>query len=97
MQEQSVTQITIVEVAPDSQAEALELMGKRAEFMEQQPGYLSIRIFRSLDRKRIVNVIEWQSRELLQQAHDSPDFREEWSRFDRLTESIDPHLYEHVV
>jgi hypothetical protein len=28
----------------------------------------------------------------LQQAHQSPDFRETWRKFDDLTDQIDPHL-----
>ena len=34
--------------------------------------------------------------DLLQAAHKSPEFRKEWGRFDKLTDDIDPHLYEVV-
>jgi quinol monooxygenase YgiN len=64
--------------------------------MAHQPGCVSISVHRSLDRRRIVNYIQWESREQLQSAHKSPEFRKEWSRFDRLTDEIDPHLYEVV-
>ena len=47
-----------------------------------------------LDGRRIVNYIQWQNRELLQSAHQSPDFRKAWGKFDDLTDQIDPHLYE---
>lgn len=32
-------------------------------------------------------------------SHHSPEFRKEWSRFDNLTDHIDPHIYEvtHVI
>jgi heme-degrading monooxygenase HmoA len=72
-------------------------MTERAHFMARQPGFISISLHRSLDRKRIVNYIQWQSRDLLQAAHKSPEFRKEWGRFDRVTEDIDPHLYEVVL
>ena len=91
---QPVTQITIVEPEHGKQAEALALMAERARFMARQPGFISISLHRSLDGRRIVNYIQWQSREQLQSAHKSPDFRKEWNRFDRLTQDIDPHLYE---
>jgi quinol monooxygenase YgiN len=96
---QPVTQITVVESAPDKQAEALSLMADRARFMARQPGCVSINIHRSLDGRRIVNYVQWESRALLEAAHKSPDFRQAWDRFDRLTRDIDPHLYEvaHVV
>jgi heme-degrading monooxygenase HmoA len=94
---QPVTQITIVEPEPGKEDEVLSLMTERAHFMARQPGFISISLHRSLDRKRIVNYIQWQSRELLQAAHKSREFRKEWTRFDQVTEDIDPHLYEVVL
>jgi heme-degrading monooxygenase HmoA len=92
--QQPVTQITIIESEPGRQKEALSLMAERAQFMARQPGFISISLHRSLDGRRIVNYIQWQSRELLQSAHRSPEFRKEWDRFDHLADEIDPHLYE---
>src|SRR5438094_9307049 len=93
---QPVTQITVIEAEPEQQHEALSLMAERARFMARQPGFVSISLHRSLDGKRIVNYVQWKSREQLQSAHKSPDFRKEWERLDRLTDDIDPHLYEVV-
>ena len=89
-----VTQITIIEAEPERQTEALSLMKKRAHFMQDQPGFISISLHRSLDGRRIVNYIQWQSRDLLRAAHQSPDFREAWSQSEGLTDYIDAHLYE---
>jgi heme-degrading monooxygenase HmoA len=91
---QPVTQITIIEPEPGKQAEALGLMTERAQFMSRQPGFISISLHRSVDGKRIVNYIQWESRDLLQSAHKSPEFRKEWERFGQVTDDIDPHLYE---
>jgi quinol monooxygenase YgiN len=91
---QSVTQITVIEAEPEKQQEALSLMTERARFMARQPGFVSISLHRSLDGRRIVNYVQWKSRELLQQAHQSPDFRKAWRKFDDLTDQIDPHIYE---
>jgi quinol monooxygenase YgiN len=93
---QIVTQITVVETEPGTQNEALALMADRARFMARQPGFVSISLHRSLDGRRLLNYIQWQNRELLQSAHQSPDFRLEWGKFDELTDQIDPHLYEVV-
>jgi heme-degrading monooxygenase HmoA len=93
-QQQPVTQITVVEAEPGKQAQALELMTERAEFMARQPGFVSISLHRSLDGRRIVNYVQWESRDLLAAAHRSPQFRREWGHFDALTDEIDPHLYE---
>jgi heme-degrading monooxygenase HmoA len=93
---QPVTQITIVESEPDKQAEALSLMTERARFMARQPGFVSISLHRSVDGRRIVNYVQWQSRELLHSAHQAPEFRKEWRRFDQMAGEIDPQLYEVV-
>jgi heme-degrading monooxygenase HmoA len=92
--QQPVTQITIIEAEPEKQTEALSLMRERAHFMQGQPGFISISLHRSLDGRRIVNYIQWQSRDLLRAAHQSPEFRKAWSQFESLTDDIDPHLYE---
>ena len=94
--QQPITQITVVEPEPGKQNEALSLMQERARFMARQPGCRSITLHRSTDGKRIVNYIQWDSRDLLMSAHRSPEFRKDWGRFDELAGDIDPHLYEVV-
>jgi hypothetical protein len=42
-EQQPVTQITVVEAEPGKQAEALDLMTQRAQFMARQPGFVSRR------------------------------------------------------
>ena len=77
--DQSVTQITVVESEPAKQSEALSLMAERARFMARQPGFISITLHRSLDGRRIVNYVQWRNRDQLRAA---------------LADEIDPHLYE---
>src|SRR5215211_6654911 len=91
---QPVTQITVIESEPGKQAEALRVMTERARFMARQPGFISISLHRSLDGRRIVNYVQWQNRDLLQAAHKSPEFRQEWGHFGQVADEIDPHLYE---
>lgn len=92
--DQPVTQITIVEAEPGKQDEALAVMKERARFMASQPGCVSISLHRSLDGRRIVNYVQWTDRQRLQSAHQAPEFRKAWNRFDELTEDIEPELYE---
>jgi heme-degrading monooxygenase HmoA len=89
-----VTQIAVIETEPEKQAEAFSVMTERARFMARQPGFISISVHLSLDQRRIVNYVQWESREQLQSAHKSPEFRKEWTHFDKVTDEIDPHLYE---
>src|SRR5260370_10821353 len=93
---QPVTEITIIEPEPGKQAEALSLMTERARFMATRPGFVSVSLHRSLDGRRIINYVQWQSRDQLQSAHKSPEFRKEWDHLSRLTDEIDPNLYEVV-
>jgi heme-degrading monooxygenase HmoA len=93
---QGVTQITVIEADPEKQAEALSVMTERAHFMARQPGFVSISLHRSLDGRRIVNYIQWENPDSLRSAHKSPEFRKEWNHFDKVTDAIDPHLYEVV-
>ena len=81
---QTITQITVVDAEPERQAEALSMMAERARFMARQPGFVSISLHRSLDGRRIVNYIQWQSRELLRSAHQSPEFLKEWGHLEEL-------------
>ena len=91
---QLVTQITVIEAEPGKQEEALSVMKQRAQFMAEQPGFVSISLHRSLDGRRIVNYIQWDSRQQLEAAHHSPEFRKEWKHFGEVTEEIAPDLYE---
>jgi quinol monooxygenase YgiN len=91
-----VTQITTVAVEPDKQDEALALMTERAKFMATQPGFVSISLHRSADNSHIVNYIQWANRKQLEAAHHAPEFRKRWPEFGRMTEEIEPCLYEVV-
>jgi heme-degrading monooxygenase HmoA len=89
-----VTQITTVEAEEGKQDELLTLMAERARFMARQPGFMSISLHRSLDGKRIVNYVQWASREQLVTAHHSPEFRDKWSEVGKLSEDIGLNLYD---
>lgn len=92
-----VTQITTAEVEDGQQQdELLRLMTERARFMATQPGFISISLHRSMDGKRVVNYVQWASREALQAAHRAPEFRAKWPEVGRTAEDIEPALYEVV-
>jgi heme-degrading monooxygenase HmoA len=92
-----VTQITMVALDPEKQDEVLHLMTERAKFMATQPGFLSISLHRSEDGSHVVNYIQWSDREKLKAAHHSSEFRKKWPEFGRITEEIDPSLYDVVL
>ena len=89
-----VTRIITAEVEDGRQDELLRLMAERARFMATQPGFISISLHRSLDGRRIVNYVQWASREQLVAAHHTPEFRAQWPRVGRAAEDIELALYE---
>lgn len=92
-----ITQITTAEVEDGQhQDELLRLMTDRARFMATQPGFISISLHRSLDGRRVVNYVQWASREELVAAHRAPEFRSKWPEVGKAAEDIGPALYEVV-
>ncbi|MDF2114392.1 antibiotic biosynthesis monooxygenase [Roseiarcaceae bacterium H3SJ34-1] len=91
-----VTQITVIDTQPERLEAALAILRDRASFMSRQPGFVSITLHRSLDGRKIVNYVQWETKELLQSAHHHPEFRKEWRTLDDVTAGIDPHLYQIV-
>ena len=89
-----VTQITTAEVEDGQQDELLRLMTERARFMASQPGFISISLHRSVDGKKIVNYVQWASREQLIAAHQVPEFRDKWARVGSVADDIEAGLYE---
>jgi heme-degrading monooxygenase HmoA len=89
-----VTQITTVKLHPDRQDDVLNLMSERAKFMATQPGFVSISLHRSADGSHVINYVQWKSREQLEAAHHSPEFRKKWPQFGKLAEEIEPGLYD---
>ena len=91
-----VTQITTVKLPPDKQDKVLNLMVERARFMATQPGFVSIALHRSKDGSHVVNYVQWRDVDTLTAAHHSPEFRKKWPQFGKITEEIEPCLYEVV-
>lgn len=91
-----VTQITTIETESGKQDELLAVLTERARFMASQPGFMSISLHRSLDGMSIVNYVQWTSRELLEEAHRAPEFRERWPEVSELSNAAVPTLYEVV-
>ena len=92
-----VTQITTIDVDPAHRDEAVALMKERARFMASQPGFVSISLHSSADRRHIVNYVQWANRDQLAAAHHAPEFRKKWPRFGELIKEAEPCLYDVVL
>ncbi|MEX6506017.1 antibiotic biosynthesis monooxygenase [Jiella sp. M17.18] len=91
-----VTQITTIETEPGRQDELVRILTERARFMAGQPGFQSISLHKSVDGRKIVNYVQWTSRELLEEAHRAPEFRERWPEVGERAQAAEPCLYEVV-
>jgi quinol monooxygenase YgiN len=57
-----VTLINVFTVAPERQAELVDLLeGAAEQTMRRLPGFISASIHRSLDGTRVVNYMQWES------------------------------------
>ena len=90
------TQITTIETEPARQDELLAVLTERARFMANQAGFMSISLHRSLDGTKIVNYVQWTTRDLLEEAHRAPEFRERWPEISELAKAAVPCFYEVV-
>ena len=84
----SVVLINPFEVDPEHGDRFIGSWGKVADFMKQQPGFISTRLHRALApnaRFQFVNVAEWESPQHFMSAIQSPEFQ-------RLSEGSPPNF-----
>ena len=92
-----VTQINVITVEPENQDKLVELMSQQVEeVMSQQPGFISINLHKSLDGTRVVNYVQWESQELLDRAHETPEFLDHFERYKGYLLDAGPRIYEVV-
>ena len=90
-----VTQINVVEVAPENQARLIALMTAQVEeVMAHRPGFISSSLHRAHDGTRVVNYVQWETKAGLDAAHEHPDFMAHFERYKPLVLDAGPRLYE---
>ncbi|MFF3172446.1 antibiotic biosynthesis monooxygenase family protein [Streptomyces sp. NPDC057900] len=84
-------------VVPKEGTEAfLALFRRQAEFMEAQPGFVSVRMHRGTgDSRLLMNVAVWESTEALATAFGSPEFQRMAAEFGDDIVSY-PHIFEQI-
>jgi len=92
-----VTHITTINVDPIHQSELLQVLSERARFMNMQPGFVSINLHRSVDRRHVVNYVQWQDNKQLEAAQRAPEFRALSGRVSALIQDIESDFYEEVL
>src|SRR5262249_51255375 len=93
-QRQPVTLINVFTVEPENQKALVDLLVQATEqVMSKQAGYLSARIHRSLDGRRVAVYARWRSAEDFMALGESADAAAHMRRA-RALASFDPVLYE---
>jgi heme-degrading monooxygenase HmoA len=96
-QEPPVTMINVFTVEPDNQQALVDLLVRAAdEVMSKQAGYLSARIHRSLDGRRVAVDARWRSAEEFAALAENADAAAHMSRA-RALATFEPVLYELVL
>ncbi|PRH77848.1 antibiotic biosynthesis monooxygenase [Streptomyces solincola] len=91
------TLINVFTVAPDRQAELLELLGRATEeTMRRQPGFLRANFHASLDGVRVVNYAQWESEEHYRAMLENPEARVHMDQAAKIATDVQPRLF-HVV
>jgi len=94
---QTVTQITVIEAEPEQQQEALSLMTERAHFMSRQPGFISTQLHRAIgESPAYLNYAVWESTAAFRAAFANPEFRSKLSSYPS-SAVASPHLFQKVA
>lgn len=76
-----VTLINVFDVAPEHQAELIDLLEAGADqTMRRLPGFISATIHRSLDGTKVVNYMHWESTAAFEATFDEPAAQDVRSR-----------------
>ncbi len=68
-----VTLINVFTVEPENQQRLVDIFVEAGEAMRKQPGFISAKIHRSLDGTRVINYVQWRSKEDLEAISNHPE------------------------
>jgi len=89
-----VTLINVFETKPEQQQALLDQLGRFAEEVKEEPGFIGAALHRSADGTRVVNYAQWRSEADF--GSFVKKYREQMDARRPLAERVDPHLYEVV-
>lgn len=72
------------------------MMEQAETVMAKQPGFISSNIHKSVDGTRVVNYVQWSSQDLLDAAHQTPEFKANFQKYKDLIIEGGPYIYEIV-
>lgn len=90
------TLINVFESDPDDQEALINEIRENVETTDEVPGFVSLSLHWSLDGKRVVNYVQFESQEAFKEIQQSRDWDGEIGDAMAKTEA-DPHFYDVVL
>lgn len=91
-----LTAMNVISVLPDNQARVVELLSRASDILgKTQPGFISANIHRSLDGTKVVNYVQWRSKQDFDIVFNNTSFMQLYGQIKELGQP-DPHTYEVV-
>ena len=93
------TMINTFEVDPDDAETLIDILHKASGPIGKLPGFVSANLHMAVDRKRVVNYVQWRTREDFEAMQKSPDAQPHMKEAADLAKSFEPVFYtlRHVV
>lgn len=94
-QQDGITLINIFTVTPEKQHSAADKVAHIYKtFVQNQTGFISAKIQKSLDGTRVAAVAQWESQEFLTKMQQNSDFQNLVKILDNDIVGAEPHIYE---
>lgn len=94
---QLVTPIILFRVKAGQQAAAIEIIQQLFAIAQQQPGFVSAHLHRSLDGVKVANYAQWENDAALEQFRQRSDSQALVAQLQNVVEEMDSHRYEIVA
>lgn len=90
-----VTQINHIKVEPKNQDALVQRMTEQIdEVAVKQPGFISSTIHKSRDGHHVVNYVQWESTDLLDAFHKTPEFQAHFQTYKDYVLEAGPVVYD---
>lgn len=87
------TMINTFEVDPENADKLVDVLHEASGPISKLPGFVSANLHRSLDRKRVVNYVQWRTRGDFDAMQNNPEVRPHMKEAADLAKSFEPVFY----
>ena len=87
------TMINTFEVEPENADKLADVLHEASGPISKLPGFVSANLHLSLDRKRVVNYVQWRTRADFEAMQNNPDVKPHMKEAADLAKSFEPVFY----